>query len=339
MVKESCMKTVFSTNTVHARDRFDFWHGVACKNLIDHSSLPECRLTFDAQIETGYLANLELVLFHNSPMKVSHTARHIAHVKSDHMFVCRQVAGVVFFEQDTREIALEAGDVALLDPLLPYEGKFSADSETLVLKVPRRELEARVGRTRDMVARSIKPVRAEDRLMSSLCEMLPSLTGKIDSISEEMVGNHALDLIAVSLAKTMEANRPRVSSAKALVLSNIRSVIEGRLTDRTLDAQAVADAVGVSVRYANAVLADHDTSIMRLIQERRLARCRYALEDPNQAPRSVSEIAYGWGFSDMTHFGRRFKKAYGILPSEYQLIARRAARGGQFKNPCRIGRQ
>jgi AraC-like protein len=129
------MKTVFSTNHVHARDRFDFWHGVACKNLVDHNSLPECRLTFGAHIETGYLGNLELVLFRNSPMKVSHTARHIANAKSDHVFVCRQAAGVVILEQDAREIALEVGDVALLDPLLPYEGKFSADSETLVLKV------------------------------------------------------------------------------------------------------------------------------------------------------------------------------------------------------------
>jgi len=318
------MKTVFSTNNVHARDRFDFWHGVACKNLVDHNSLPECRLTFGAQIETGYLGNLELVLFRNSPMQVSHTARHIARAKSDHVFVCRQAAGMVFLKQDTREIALEAGDVALLDPRLPYEGRFSADSETLVLKVTRRELEARIGKTRDMVARSIKPLRAEDRLMSSLCAMLPSLAGKIDCTSEEMVGNHVLDLIAVSLAKTMEAGRPRISSAKALVLLNIRSVIEARMTDPSLDAQAVADAVGVSVRYANAILAEHDTSIMRLLQARRLARCRYALEDPNQAHRTVSEIAYGWGFSDMTHFGRRFKKAYGILPSEYQIIARQA---------------
>src|ERR1700730_14568569 len=100
------MKIVFLTKNVHARDRFDFWHGVACKNLVDHNSLPECRLTFDAQIETGYLSNLELVLFHNSPMQVSHTARHIAHAKSDHLFVCRQVAGVIFLEQDTREIVL-----------------------------------------------------------------------------------------------------------------------------------------------------------------------------------------------------------------------------------------
>ena len=57
---------------------------------------------------------------------------------------------------------------------------------------------------------------------------------------------------------------------------------------------------------------------MRLIQTRRLEHCRLALEDPLQSHRTLSEIAYGWGFSDMTHFSRRFKTTYGVLPSEYR---------------------
>lgn len=212
----------------------------------------------------------------------------------------------------------------LLDPLLPYEALFSSASKTLILKVPRRELRARLGQTRDIVARQIKPMTREDGLTSSLTAMLPSLAGNMSSVSEEMVGNHAIDLLAVSLAATLHCARPRVSSAKALLLSNIRSVVEARLTDPDLNAQAVADAVGISVRYANEVLSGHQTSLTRLIQARRLARCRYALEDPTQAHRTVSEIAYGWGFMDMTHFGRRFKKAYGVLPSEYQVSAKRS---------------
>ena len=102
-------------------------------------------------------------------------------------------------------------------------------------------------------------------------------------------------------------------------------VDEARLTDPALDAETVAAAAGVSVRYANAVLAEHDTSIMRFIQARRLERCRQALDDPSQTHRTVSEIAYGWGFSDMTHFGRKFRAAYGLLPSEHRK-ARRPSR-------------
>ena len=55
----------------------------------------------------------------------------------------------------------------------------------------------------------------------------------------------------------------------------------------------MAAAAGTSVRYTNSVLAEEVTSITRYIQERRLVRCRRALEDPQQAHRSLREIAYG----------------------------------------------
>ena len=132
-----------------------------------------------------------------------------------------------------------------------------------------------------------------------------------------MVKDQALDLVARALAKATEGLRPQVSSARSLVRMNARAAIDARLADPALDATAVAAAAGVSVRYANAVLAEESMSIVRLIQAMRLARCRRALEDPSQRHRRVSEIADSWGFSDMTHFGRKFKAAYGSLPSEY----------------------
>ncbi len=44
------METVFSTYEVHVRDRFDYWHDVACRSIVNHDSQPECRLTFNAAI-------------------------------------------------------------------------------------------------------------------------------------------------------------------------------------------------------------------------------------------------------------------------------------------------
>jgi AraC-like DNA-binding protein len=148
--------------------------------------------------------------------------------------------------------------------------------------------------------------------------MLPPHTGRLGQAAEEIAKDHVLDLVAVSLVKGMEGRGPRISSARSLALVRLRAAIESRLTDPALDARTVAAAAGVSVRYANAVLAEESTSVMRLIQARRLARCRKALEDPLQIHRTLSEIAYSWGFSDMTHFGRKFRATYGLLPSEYR---------------------
>jgi AraC family transcriptional regulator, positive regulator of tynA and feaB len=144
------MEMVFSTREIHPRERFDCWHSVACKAIANHNSKPDMRPNFEAEIEVGALGNLDLILFRNSPMQVTHTAAHASCAKSDHLFVCSQLSGGVVLEQDAREIVLDAGSLTLLDPLLRYKGKFLRHSKMLVVKAPRRELEARLGKTRDM---------------------------------------------------------------------------------------------------------------------------------------------------------------------------------------------
>jgi AraC-like DNA-binding protein len=36
----------------------------------------------------------------------------------------------------------------------------------------------------------------------------------------------------------------------------------------------------------------------------------------------IGGIAFDWGFSDLSHFGRRFRAAYGMTPGEYRRHAR-----------------
>ncbi|MET4279356.1 MULTISPECIES: helix-turn-helix domain-containing protein [unclassified Bradyrhizobium] len=324
------METIFSTKGVHPRDRFDYWHSTACKQIIEHAGIPEQRSTFEAEIQASRFGNLELVQFSVSPIQVFHTPEHVRRTPSDDLFLCYQSSGSVFVVQNGREVRLEARNLILIDPLLPYECRFSQGSTTLVIKAPRRELRARLGRNRELTGRRVTADHVDDELAISLAAKLPLLAGKTASITEEMVESHALDLLGLAIARTSESSSVRISTTKALSLARLRSVVEARLTNPDLDPQTVADAVGISVRYANDLLSAQDTSLNRFILARRLARCRYALEDPNQAFRTVTDIAQAWGFSDMTHFGRRFKEAFGVLPSEYQKLGARSAQGGQF---------
>jgi AraC-like DNA-binding protein len=314
------MKTIFSTQAVHPRDRFDYWHQIACKRVVDHDSRPESRLNFTAELEADRLTGLELIVFQNSPMDVSHEVRHIVRAKDDDLFVCRQIAGALLLEQEGREVTLQPGHFVLLDSALPYIGRFFSGSKLLVIKVPRHEFEARLGGIQNLVARGISPDAGVHGLTSSLLALLPTHVSCLVPLAEQAIKTQTLDLIALALAQY--AGRVRLSSPKALSLLRLRAVIESRLTDPELTTTQAAAAAGMSVRYANALLANEGQSLARFIQARRLARCRRALEDPLQQRRTVSEIAYAWGFSDMTHFGRSFKKAYGILPSELKRRAK-----------------
>jgi AraC-like DNA-binding protein len=146
-----------------------------------------------------------------------------------------------------------------------------------------------------MIAIALKPSEAGHRWTSSFLAMLPGVAGRMTPATEEVAKNQILDLIAVSLLNARGALRPCISSARSVALLNVRAAIESRLSNPGLNATSVAEAAGVSIRYANAVLAEENTSIMRLVLAMRLARCRQALEDPLQDNRTVSEIAYGLG--------------------------------------------
>src|SRR5262249_34142065 len=143
----------------------------------------------------------------------------------------------------------------------------------LLLKVPRLALEARLGKTSQMVARCMKPSDAEGGLTSSLLGMLPDYVDRLQPATSKVISSQVLDLVALSLTQTMGAAGPKVSSSQAVVSMKVRAAIESQLADSELDSHAVAAAAGISVRYANRVLAREGTSIARLIQARRLERC------------------------------------------------------------------
>jgi AraC family transcriptional regulator, positive regulator of tynA and feaB len=231
-----------------------------------------------ADIDVGALAEIGVVRFENSPMRVCRTAAQVAQACSDELFVCRQDSRSLSINQDGRSVILRAGELSLLDPLMPYAADFE-QSQTLVLKIPRRSLEARLGPSRPLIGKSFGLATPLQKWVSSFLATLPGVVEKLGQPAEMVLQAQILDLIALSLAEAGAASKPRISSPRSVALLAVRAAIETRLTDPSLNSSTVANAAGVSVRYANALLAADGESIMSLILTRRLDRCLAALED------------------------------------------------------------
>ena len=77
-------------------------------------------------------------------------------------------------------------------------------------------------------------------------------------------------------------------------------------------------ALGVSIRYLQVLFRAEGTSPFRSIQEQRLERAARLLTDPRQAGRTITDIAFGLGFKDASHFIRAFKNHYGTGPRAYR---------------------
>jgi hypothetical protein len=184
-------------------------------------------------------------------------------------------------EQEARECLLTPGSMMLLDPRLPYKGAFSGGSELLVWKLPRRELEARLGLTRDLVGSRLMPAEGRSTFLAAYVSPVRDHTKDVPLGGAGQIECQLLDLTASAFSNGLR--RKRISGrSKTLVRLHLRAAIEAHLADPKIDAATVAGAVGISVRYANFALADEQTSLRRLILDQRLERCGSRLAIPHK---------------------------------------------------------
>ena len=74
------------------------------------------------------------------------------------------------------------------------------------------------------------------------------------------------------------------------------------------------------------LFAEEGDSVTRHVWSYRYEKCKAALSDPAQAHRTISDIAFGWGFSDMSHFSRIFRDRTGMSARAFREIALQRAR-------------
>ena len=52
--------------------------------------------------------------------------------------------------------------------------------------------------------------------------------------------------------------------------------------------------------------------------DHRLEVCALALRDPRQRASNISEIAYRWGFNDLSYFNKAFRARFDMTPGEWR---------------------
>jgi AraC family transcriptional activator of tynA and feaB len=308
----------FSTSTVHPRDRFDYWHSFACKSYVEHECEAGERVRFEGHIDIAPLAHTSLSTYSNAPARIWRTPRQVERGRSDDVFLCLQTGGSCVISQDGRDAELHPGDFCLADTASPYAFLYPAHSSQLVLKIGRAQLKARLPHFRSLMAVAVGGQEATAALAAGFIGMLPRYRDSISGVAELRIADQALDLAALALSRAAGDSALNLSSASSSALMRLRQAVETNLCQRDRRCADIAAAAGMSLRYANHLLMREGTSLERFIQRRRLEKCRDALRDPAQSHRSVSEIAFSWGFSDASHFARSFKTAYGTTPRDYR---------------------
>src|SRR5262249_51854787 len=231
-----------------------------------------------------------------------------------------QTAGASVYEQRGERVTLTPGDGLVYDVPQPPAIPSTETPEHFVVIVPHDLL---VGRGIRLDRLSTQRFSARTGVGRLAADLIHSTFGELATISPDCE-----DDLAASLLSLMFLPLPtETAHASDALRHRIEGYIRDQIRDPELSIDKIASALRCSKRYLHMAFAASDRSIADHIWTTRLDGCRGDLE--RHADRTISEIAFAWGFSSSAHFSRSFRKRFGVTPSEFRRGDRGTARGAR----------
>jgi AraC-like DNA-binding protein len=312
------MTVSFSTASVDQRSQLSYWREVVCATFVWLDVMPLQRPTtgFRAEVSAENLGDMRVATVTSDPHAVFRSPQMIRTAPDDDLFVNLAIRGSAVVAQDGREAVLRPGDFTVYDSARPCLISCPDPFRLVVLKVPRSLFIAHCPLLPGTTATTVRGDRGVGALFSSLLRGVPAHAAGLQPETVRQVGVSVLELLATALCE--QESGARLALPREAQLWRARRYITGHLGDPDLSPSAVAEALGLSVRYLHALFRAEQSTPYGWILERRLEQAARLLVDPRQAGRSVTDIAFTVGFKDSSHFSRAFKDRYGVGPRGYR---------------------
>lgn len=236
-----------------------------------------------------------------------------------------QTNGTSTFEQDGSSIAISKGDCFAYDVSRPHTIVNPTATTHDVAIIPKSLMVQRGIKLDDLHGRCVSAREGVGRLAHGCLASALNEAPTISSDSEHGVGEALLDLLLLSFSERALSSTDWIGPQA--LRHRIKAYIGQNLSDPELCIDHIAAALRCSKRHLHASFANEPHGINEYIWIARLERCRRSLEASANSYKSVTEVAFSWGFSSSSHFSRTFKRRYGVTPSTLQKQAGQAERG------------
>jgi AraC-like DNA-binding protein len=313
------MKLRFSTATVEDRSQLSYWREMISDAFVQYEvEAPSYRTAgFRGEVTAEGFAGIQVSTVVSDPHTVVRSPLVIRRSPRDDFLVNLAVHGSLTVTQGERDAVLRPGDFTVYDSARPCRITAPDRFELLALKIPRALFTAHCPLAPDATATLVRGDHGVGALFSLHLRSLAAHAADLPSDVVQQVGVNTLEMLAAALPKRSSSGNGSALPRPAQWL-RASQYIAGHFADPELSPAAVADALGVSLRYLQLLCQREGTSPFRLIQEQRLQRAAQLLTDPRHAGRAITDIAFGVGFKDASHFTRAFKNRYGIGPRDYR---------------------
>ncbi len=220
----------------------------------------------------------------------------------------------VFRDRERRWRPMRSAEILIVESGAPLELRLGPGARLVGLGVPTHLLSPRFLSPDRVKTASL---RSHGMGMASLlCDLMVRLAkGDAATLGAGAVVDAVGGLLSATLEDSHAADRPPRGEAGRARLEQIGRHLRRHFADPDLSAADVAVAVGVSRRYLHRLYAHFGRSFRAELVSLRIESCVKSFLDESQINKTIAEIAFSAGYTDISQFNRHFRRLKGATPS------------------------
>lgn len=295
---------------------FDLWNDVAWQRFGQIRSLALAGCQFSGRLEHGSIGFMSICRVTAAGHRVEHVGEKPMGQMAARLKVLLQLHGTCVFKNGNQEIELAPGEFVIYNPVAAYSLTNPDPIEQIVMSIPAERLPLGSDAPTAILGRRLEAQSGFGRLATAL------LRTTLDELPH--CNAAALDGVAQTICQLLvdavreQAGARHAVSLKLVLRARVRDFIETNLADTDLGVELIAARLNCSKRYLHEVFDDTGSTLVRYIWKRRLERCKDELVNADRQPRSLTDLALSWGFSNLSHFSRAFKQEFGVSPRNFR---------------------
>lgn len=312
------MASLLSTCNVEEKDRFAYWREAVCESYVMLDCQCDRPETFQGEILLNRMSRLSTSFVTGSQQLVRRRRKDVARETEESFLISLQLAQQGTISQCGRSAVLRPGDFTLYSSTDRYSIDLQEGFRQLVVQIPREDLLGRLPKADLLTGITVSGTSAIGRIAGQSALRLVDTIDSTGPAVHQYLQNTIVDLFVTGLASVQEM-KFELSLPEQQILLRADAIIHAHLKDPEFDRQALAQAMGLSVRRLTEIFQIDDRSISSTIRDMRLQNIAEDLSNPQFTRLSIREIALKWGISNHQSLIRNFKARYGMTPSAYRL--------------------
>ena len=273
---------------------------------------------FAGRLSDLSVGSLRMSLAESDQLSLFKNRQHIGHAREHCFYAVLQLSGESWVEQDQQRAVLNAGDIAVLDGVRPFEVNVSAQSRQVSLILPAHLLESRGAHGGSAAIACAQRIGANSAAGKWAGLLVQDAMSQRESALSDLEGESLLSALVSLLKPAVCSLVPDETGNYDKIYQRACTYIDAHLRDESLTPEQIAQAIGVSVRGLYRVFARQSLVVAKHIKNRRLDFCAQALRGAQGQGVNLTSLSLEWGFTDASHFSFAFKSRFGLSPSAYR---------------------